>query len=203
MATTTSRIDRRTLLKLMGSAGATATVISTAGCSIGQSVSASGLTGGKFDKSVPLATAGPGGNPNWQPGDAVKFLPPVRHPDARHGGRRAGGAAQGKAAAHVRADERQPQVGNGDEGPVPRREGRPLRRVPHLRRRGSDRGRRHRRAERRRLHRQHPPRPRPSDRQGRRSEQDVAPRSSSRRPATTRATAARCTSPTCPRASWA
>ena len=75
MATTTSRIDRRTLLKLMGSAGATATVIST-GCSIGQSVSASGLTGGKFDKSVPLATDGPGGNWAWQPGDAVKYLPP-------------------------------------------------------------------------------------------------------------------------------
>jgi len=75
MATTTSRIDRRTLLKLMGSAGATATVIST-GCSIGQPVSASGLTGGKFDKSVPLATDGPGGNPAWQPGDAVKYLPP-------------------------------------------------------------------------------------------------------------------------------
>ena len=76
MATTTSRIDRRTLLKLMGSAGATATVISTTGCSIGQSVSASGLTGGKFDKSVPLATDGPGGNPGWMPGDAVKYLPP-------------------------------------------------------------------------------------------------------------------------------
>jgi len=79
MATTTSRIDRRTLLKLMGSAGATATVIST-GCSIGQSVSASGLTGGKFDKSVPLATDGPGGNPAWQPGDAVKYLPPTDIP---------------------------------------------------------------------------------------------------------------------------
>jgi TPP-dependent pyruvate/acetoin dehydrogenase alpha subunit len=76
MATTTSRMDRRTLLKLMGSAGATATVISTTGCSIGQSVSASGLTGGKFDKSVPLATEGPGGNSAWVPGDAVKFLPP-------------------------------------------------------------------------------------------------------------------------------
>ena len=75
MATTTSRMDRRTLLKLMGSAGATATAIST-GCSFGQPVSASGLTGGKFDKSVPLASEGPGGNPAWQPGDAVKFLPP-------------------------------------------------------------------------------------------------------------------------------
>ncbi len=80
METTTSRMDRRTLLKLMGSAGATATVISTTGCSIGQSVSASGLPGGKFDKSVPLATEGPGGNPAWQAGDAVKFLPPTDIP---------------------------------------------------------------------------------------------------------------------------
>jgi len=76
MATTTSRIDRRTLLKLMGSAGATATVISTGCNSFNQPVSASGLTGGKFDKSVPLATDGPGGNMAWQPGDAVKYLPP-------------------------------------------------------------------------------------------------------------------------------
>ena len=78
MATTTSRMEfhRRTLLKLMGSAGATATVISTGCNSFNQPVSASGLTGGKFDKSVSLATAGPGGNRGWQPGDAVKFLPP-------------------------------------------------------------------------------------------------------------------------------
>jgi pyruvate dehydrogenase E1 component alpha subunit len=39
-------------------------------------VSAQGLTGGKFDKTVSLATAGPGGNRAWKPGDAVKFLPP-------------------------------------------------------------------------------------------------------------------------------
>ena len=76
MATTTSRIDRRTLLKLMGSAGATATVISTGCNSLNQPVSASGLTGGKFDKAVPLATDGPGGNMAWKPGDAVKYLPP-------------------------------------------------------------------------------------------------------------------------------
>ena len=76
MATTTSRIDRRTLLKLMGSAGATATVISTGCSSFNQPVSASGLTGGKFDKAVPLATEGPGGNMAWKPGDAVKYLPP-------------------------------------------------------------------------------------------------------------------------------
>src|SRR5262249_48294273 len=29
-------------------------------------------------KSVPLATAGPGGNRNWQPGDTTKFLPPEK-----------------------------------------------------------------------------------------------------------------------------
>ena len=80
MATTTSRIDRRTLLKLMGSAGATATVISTGCGSFGQSVSASGLTGGKFDKSIPLASDGPGGNMAWKPGDAVKYLPPSEIP---------------------------------------------------------------------------------------------------------------------------
>jgi TPP-dependent pyruvate/acetoin dehydrogenase alpha subunit len=77
----TPKIDRRTLLKLMGSAGATAAAVSTAGCSpFGGSVSATGLTGGKFDKSILLATEGPGGNPGWQPGDAVKFLPPMDIP---------------------------------------------------------------------------------------------------------------------------
>ena len=103
MATTTSRIDRRTLLKLMGLAGATATVIST-GCSIGQSVSASGLTGGKFDKSVPLATDGPGGNHAWQPGDAIKFLPPS---DIPGGGAAADAVAAlpKEAAAPLRADD--------------------------------------------------------------------------------------------------
>ena len=53
-----------------------ATVTSACQSPFGGDVSAQGLTGGRFDKSVPLATAGPGGNPDWQPGDAVKFLPP-------------------------------------------------------------------------------------------------------------------------------
>jgi hypothetical protein len=82
MAVTTQKLDRRALLKLMGSAGATATVIST-GCMspFGRSVSAAGgLTGGKFDKSVPLATEGPGGNKAWQAGDAIKYLPPTDIP---------------------------------------------------------------------------------------------------------------------------
>jgi acetoin:2,6-dichlorophenolindophenol oxidoreductase subunit alpha len=82
----TAKIDRRALLKLMGSAGATAAVVSSAGCAspFGGSVSASGLTGGKFEKTVPLATEGPGGNPAWQAGDAVKFLPPMEIPTRGH-----------------------------------------------------------------------------------------------------------------------
>ena len=80
MPVETPRIDRRTLLKLMGSAGATATVFSACSSQFDRSVSAAGLTGGEFGKQVPLATAGPGGNPNWQAGDAVKFLPPMEIP---------------------------------------------------------------------------------------------------------------------------
>jgi pyruvate dehydrogenase E1 component alpha subunit len=78
MSEQNGKIDRRALLKLMGTAGASATVVSACGSPFGGSVSANGLTGGKWDKTVPLATAGPGGNPNWQPGDAVKFLPPEK-----------------------------------------------------------------------------------------------------------------------------
>lgn len=75
------KIDRRTLLKLMGSAGATATVVS-AGCSgsASRDLSAAGITGGKWEKQIALATAGPGGNPDWQAGDAIKFLPPEKIP---------------------------------------------------------------------------------------------------------------------------
>ena len=74
------RVDRRTLLKLLGAAGATTVIAPACSSPFGGSVSAEGLTGGAFEKSVPLATAGPGGNQNWQPGDAVKFLPPEAMP---------------------------------------------------------------------------------------------------------------------------
>ena len=74
MAKQNGKVDRRTLLKMMGAAGASATVISTCGTS--GEISGQGLTGAKFDKSVQLATAGPGGDKNWQPGYALKFLPP-------------------------------------------------------------------------------------------------------------------------------
>jgi TPP-dependent pyruvate/acetoin dehydrogenase alpha subunit len=81
MANSQTVIDRRSLLKLLGSVGATASVASACSSApFGSAVSAAGLTGGKFDKTISLATAGPGGNPNWQPGDAVKFLPPLEIP---------------------------------------------------------------------------------------------------------------------------
>jgi TPP-dependent pyruvate/acetoin dehydrogenase alpha subunit len=71
-------INRRSLLKLLGATGASAAVTSCG--SLDGSVSAEGLTGGKFEKTISLATAGPGGNQQWQPGDAIKFLPPPEIP---------------------------------------------------------------------------------------------------------------------------
>ncbi len=80
MAEQIGKVDRRTLLKLMGVAGASATVVSACGTPFDQSVSAQGLTGAEFDKTIRLATAGPGDNKNWQPGDTLKFLPPEEIP---------------------------------------------------------------------------------------------------------------------------
>jgi TPP-dependent pyruvate/acetoin dehydrogenase alpha subunit len=71
-------LNRRSLLKLLGATGASA--VATSCGSLDRSVLAEGLTGAKFDRSVALATAGPGGNMNWQPGDAIKFLPPEAIP---------------------------------------------------------------------------------------------------------------------------
>ena len=74
-----ARIDRRGLLKMLGALGATATA---AGCnvSLGGDVSAQSLSGSKFDKTVALASEGPGGNPQWKAGDSLKFLPPQEIP---------------------------------------------------------------------------------------------------------------------------
>ena len=78
MTANNGRVDRRTLLKMMGAAGASAAVISGCGPS---SISGQGISGGAFDKSVPLATAGPGGGgKNWKPGYALRFLPPEDMP---------------------------------------------------------------------------------------------------------------------------
>ena len=75
------KVDRRGLLKAISSAGATSVVLSACGSSYGRVGSPDpNLTGGKWDKTVLLATAGPGGNRNWRPGDAIKFLPPETIP---------------------------------------------------------------------------------------------------------------------------
>ena len=76
------RVDRRTLLKTMSAAGATATVMSACG---GSGASPPGIAGGAFNKTVRLGTEGPGGRKDWRPGYALEFLPPEDMP--------AGGAA--------------------------------------------------------------------------------------------------------------
>ncbi len=81
------KLDRRTFLKILGAAGATATFVAAcAPQTLGQAVPQgapspeliAGLTGGKWEKGVTLSTAGPGGNLNWQAGDSIKFLPPEK-----------------------------------------------------------------------------------------------------------------------------
>ncbi|MEX2581963.1 MAG: thiamine pyrophosphate-dependent dehydrogenase E1 component subunit alpha [Gemmatimonadota bacterium] len=76
MSNAPTTINRRTLLKMLGAAGASGTVLSACGDTFGVGTAqAEGLTGAGFEKNIALATAGPGGNPSWQPGDAAKFLP--------------------------------------------------------------------------------------------------------------------------------
>ena len=88
MMETKGTVDRRTLLKMMGAAGASGAVFSACGVPGAEATgtSARGVTGAEFDKSIRLATAGPGGNKNWQPGDTLKFLPaediPTRGPSS-------------------------------------------------------------------------------------------------------------------------
>jgi acetoin:2,6-dichlorophenolindophenol oxidoreductase subunit alpha len=82
MAEEPRKVDRRTLLKMMGAAGASATVLSA--CDriggVGTAVASESVVGAGFDRTIQLATAGPGGNAGWQAGDTVKFLPPERIP---------------------------------------------------------------------------------------------------------------------------
>jgi len=85
MAEEKRTIDRRTLLKMMGAAGASATVISACGSPFGEGSQATRFEalrvgGAEFGKSIDLATSGPGGNEDWQPGDALKYLPPEQIP---------------------------------------------------------------------------------------------------------------------------
>src|SRR5262245_31685661 len=79
MKTEHGTVDRRTLFKLVGAAGAAATATSLAGCEFA-SASAEMMSGGSFDKTIKLATAGPGGNKDWKPGETLKFLPPEMIP---------------------------------------------------------------------------------------------------------------------------
>src|SRR5207253_296930 len=74
--------DRRTLLKLIGGAGATATVVSACGTTFGAGGddSTASAAGSQWNKQVSVATMGPGGNQNWQLGDSLKFLPPEKIP---------------------------------------------------------------------------------------------------------------------------
>ena len=90
---TETRMDRRTFLKVLGAAGATATFVAACGPQAAPAVPqavgvpspelVAGVTGGKWDKSVAIASAGPGGNLNWQPGDSIKFLPPEKIPGGK------------------------------------------------------------------------------------------------------------------------
>ena len=82
METQYSTVDRRTLFKMIGAVGAAATTMSA--CDFAGGASAAEISGGAFDKEIKLATAGPGGNKNWAPGETLKFLPPE---DIRRRGR--------------------------------------------------------------------------------------------------------------------
>jgi TPP-dependent pyruvate/acetoin dehydrogenase alpha subunit len=74
-------INRRTLLKMFGAAGVSGSVLAACGESFGVATAqAEGVTGASFEKNIALATAGPGGNAAWQPGDTLRFLPPESIP---------------------------------------------------------------------------------------------------------------------------
>jgi hypothetical protein len=91
---TRAKIDRRTFIKVLGSAGATAAIVSACGPqSLGQAPAApqaplpppaappaaqppAQVTG----KVITLAAVGPGGNPNYEPADDLKFVPPEKIP---------------------------------------------------------------------------------------------------------------------------
>lgn len=80
-------IDRRRFLKLLGAAGATGAVVVSCApvpvaapapaptCPPAEPCAPEGM------KAVYVYTEGPGGNLDWQAGDALKFLPPEKIPD--------------------------------------------------------------------------------------------------------------------------
>ena len=112
------RVDRRTLLKTLGAAGTTGAVISA--CS-GSSANTIGVPGAKFNKSVRLGTAGPGGNREWRPGYALDFLPPEEMPTRGEASSVLAAEPKEKLLEFLPLDEYESQVGNDDEGPLPSR----------------------------------------------------------------------------------
>jgi TPP-dependent pyruvate/acetoin dehydrogenase alpha subunit len=80
-------LDRRSFLKVLGTAGVSAAFVSALGgiqqaqaqAPVAEQIAT--VTGVKFGKSVPLATEGPGLNQKWQPGETLKFLPPEKFAD--------------------------------------------------------------------------------------------------------------------------
>jgi len=76
------KIDRRMLLKIMGATGATGAVFSTScGEYIGTThAESSGITGGRWDRVVKMASSGPGGKSQLAAGRCSQFLPPEKIP---------------------------------------------------------------------------------------------------------------------------
>lgn len=73
------KVDRRTFLKILGSAGASAAFVTVGAPGLLQPP-ASPLY---QQQCLALATTGPGGNPNYQPADDLKFLPPEKIPEGK------------------------------------------------------------------------------------------------------------------------
>lgn len=80
------KVDRRTFLKALGTAGASAAFVSisaTQALASMQSPAAPSASPLYQQQCLALATTGPGGNPNYQPADDLKFLPPEKIPDGK------------------------------------------------------------------------------------------------------------------------
>ncbi len=71
------KVDRRTFMKILGSAGASAAFVSVGAPRFVQPPASPLYQQG----CLALATTGPGGNPNYQPSDDLKFVPPEKIPD--------------------------------------------------------------------------------------------------------------------------
>ncbi len=76
---TNGKVDRRTFLKIVGSAGASAAFIGAPNL---LQPPATPPSSPLFQQGcLALATEGPGGNPNYQPSDDLKFVPAEKIPD--------------------------------------------------------------------------------------------------------------------------